>query len=214
MAEPLKKSVDPTLNREEFPSNSHRSKEESKRDVKKVVQGKVVTKKPSMMKVIASSIFGEEVDNVGEYILHDVIIPATKNVISDVVQGGIEMLLFGERRSNNIKRDGNKSYVSYNGYSSRNSRDRDDRRATRNNRGQYVDDIVLSTRKEAENVLGSLSDLIVDYEQATVADLYDLVGITGSYTDNKWGWTSARDMDIRAARGGFRLVLPKPRLID
>lgn len=217
MAEVLKKSIDPVINREEFPSNSHKSKEEAKTEkapVKKVVKNKVIKQKPSMMKVITSSIFGEEVENVGEYLLNDVLIPAAKNTISDIVQSGIEMLLFGERRNHNVKRDGNRSYVSYNKASYRNDRDRDDRRANISSRNRQMDDITLETRREAEDVLSSLSDLVIDYGQATVADLYDLVGITSSFTDNKWGWTTVRDADIRHTRRGYLIELPKPRLLD
>lgn len=218
MAEVLKKSIDPTLE-QKYPSNSNKSKEEKK--IKKVVQGKVVKQKPSTMKVIASSIFGEEIDNVGQYVLHDVLIPAAKEMVSDMVQSGIEMLLFGEKRSRGTKRDGNRSYVSYNSFSGSRGRDRDrdrdDRRPAysgRRNKSDY-EEIVLERRAEAEEVLSNLSDLVIDYGQATVADLYDLVGITGgSFTDTKWGWTTLRDAEVKRMRNGYLVDLPKPRLLD
>jgi hypothetical protein len=39
----------------------------------------------------------DKTDSVSGYIVHDVLVPAIKSTLSDMVQGGIEMLLFGER---------------------------------------------------------------------------------------------------------------------
>jgi len=76
------------------------------------------------------------------------------------------------------------------------------------------EDIILRTRGEGEAVIASLSDLIEDYGVASVADLYDLVGITGSFTDNKYGWTNLRTASVTRVRDGFLLNLPRPTPID
>jgi hypothetical protein len=43
----------------------------------------------------------------------------------------------------------------------------------------------------------------------SVADLYDLVGVTGNYTDNKYGWTDIRSASVIRVRDGYMLKLPK-----
>lgn len=203
-----------------FPANSHKSKEaEEGRKIEKVIKGKVVQRKKSLGKRFIETFIGEDVNSVSSYIIHDVLIPAAKSTLSDMVQGGIEMLLFGERKGNRTRRDQGKSYVSYNSMSSQgNRRDdrRDDRRdvQSRNRARHNFDDVVLSSRGEAEEVLSHLVDLIIDYGQASVSDLYDLVGITGSFTDNKWGWTDLRSGSVSRARDGYLLNLPKPILLD
>ena len=52
------------------------------------------------------------------------------------------------------------------------------------------------------------------YGLVRVADLYDLVGITGSYTDNKYGWTNIRNVEPIRVRDGYMLKLPKAMPID
>ena len=62
--------------------------------------------------------------------------------------------------------------------------------------------------------LAVLGDIIEEYGLATVADLYDLCGITTEYTDENWGWTSARYMSVIRSRRGYMLQLPKPDHIN
>lgn len=51
-------------------------------------------------------------------------------------------------------------------------------------------------------------DLITEYEQVTVSDLYSMVDITGNYTDESYGWTDIRGTTIVKVRGGYILDLP------
>lgn len=76
------------------------------------------------------------------------------------------------------------------------------------------DEIVLETRGDAEIVIEKLRDTLAQYDVVTVADLYDLVGITGSFTDNKWGWYNLRDARVSPVRGGYLLDLPGTTAID
>lgn len=196
--------------REEFPPNSHKSKDKKEKKVQQVTTNKVIRKKKSLGKRFADTFIGEDIDNVASYIIHDVLVPAAKSTISDSVQGAIEMLLFGERRGNRTARDRGRSYVSYDKKSYP-----PERNISKTNRARHnFDDIVLTTRGEAEEVLSHLVDLTIDYGQASVGDLYDLVGITGDFTDNKWGWLDLGSASVRRGRDGYLLVLPKPILID
>lgn len=217
----------------EFPSNSKMTRvgpvrpEEEKTPEKKKVQAVVTSgvkrQKRSFSKKVAETFLEDDTKNVGSYLLHDILIPAAKALISDMVGGGVEMLLFGERRSRNtnIRRDGGRSYTSYGSLYRSDDRDRDrrdprDRRdISRTSRARHdFDDIIFGARGEAEDVLSHLVDLTVDYNQATVADLYDLAGITSDFTDNKYGWTNLRDARVDRVRGGYLINLPKPVALD
>lgn len=201
------------------PAKSPDSTPEDNRQ-KKVVTGLVKTQKRSFGKKVAETFLEDDTKSVGSYILHDVIIPAAKTLISDMVGGGIEMLLFGDRRprSSTIRRDGGKSYTNYGGYSSpsyKDNRDRDRRELSPSARSRHnFDEIIMSSRGDAEEVLSRLVDQTIDYGQATVADLYDLVGITGSFTDNKWGWTDLHTATISRYRGGYLINLPRTQPLD
>ena len=79
------------------------------------------------------------------------------------------------------------------------------------------DEIILPTRVEADEVLDRLFNLVSEFESATVSELYELVGIDASYTDNKYGWTSdggLRGANVARVRDGYLLDLPKPELLD
>lgn len=199
-----------------YPGNSHKireKKEEQQKKVKKVVQGKVVTRKKTFFKRASDAIFGDDVDNVLAYIFHDVLIPAAKSTISDMVSGGIEMLLFGENHGSRTRRDGGKSYVSYNNYYK--GEKRDERKPSQRNRSRHnFDDIILASRGEAEEVLSCLVDLVDDYGMASVADLYDMVGISTNYTDNRYGWTNLRSAAVSRVRDGYLIDLPRAVPLD
>jgi len=206
-----------------FPSNSKTVRKESQpvkpedRKLEKVVTGSVKKQKRSFSKKLAETFLEDDTKSVGSYIFHDVLIPAAKAMISDMVGGGIEMLLFGEKRGRNTRREGNRSFTSYGSYYRPTGRDRDskDRDISRVGRARHnFDEIVLETRGEAEEVLSHLVDLIIDYNQATVADLYDLVGINGDFTDNKYGWTDLRNASVSRVRGGYLINLPRTQPLD
>jgi hypothetical protein len=133
-----------------------------------------------------------------------------------MIQSLPELIFYnGEKRGSRTRRDGSKSYVSYNNYSSRDRDRRDDRRdiSSKNRAHHNFDDIILSSRGEAEEVLSQLVDMTLDYGQATVADLYDLVGITSEYTDRDWGWENLSSASVSRVRDGYMLNLPRTILL-
>lgn len=192
--------------------NSHKHKEENKK-VEKVVKGKVKTKKKNEIQKLAGSIISEDARTVKSYILMDVLIPSIKDAIEDIVTNGTRMILRGETGVRNRSSSSGLSKISYNkAYDSRNNRDRS---PVRRHVGYNLDDIVLETRGEAEEVLSHMDDLIETYGIVSVADLYDLIGYTnGSYNDNKWGWTNIRTAEPIHVRDGYLLKLPKVCPID
>jgi hypothetical protein len=201
------------------------SKERQKKEA--VVKGKVTTQKRSVWKRLKESVIGDDTQSVGDYMLHDVLIPAFKSTLSDMLGGGLEMLLFGERRRSNITRDRGRSYVSYGSYY---SNDRDDRRdrdrdrdrkddeyrsVSRQSRARHdFDDIIFNSRSEAELVLAHLVDQTIEYNRASVADFYDLSGIESNFTDDKYGWTNLRDAYTDRVRNGYIICFPTPRPLD
>lgn len=207
----------------EYKSNSHRSKEQAenknevveKKKVEKVTNGTVKTKKKSEIHKWTDIFLAEDVTNVKNYIIDEVLLPAAKKAVSDIVTNGIDMLLYGETRSRSKEKGSRVSYSKY--YDDRDRYDRRDRDRDRGRRvrnGYDYDDIILETRGEAEDVLDRMDDLIDTYGIVSVADLYDLVGIQGNYTDNKYGWTNLRNADIQRLRDGYLLKLPKALPLD
>jgi len=209
-----------TRNEVAFPSNSETKTNSSsvskKEKLAPVVKGKVVKQKKSLGKKISESFLGEDSKSVGDYIFHEVIIPAIKATLSDAVTGGIEMLLFGERRSGSrpFSRNGNKTYASYSSYYGEQNRNNVNNNFRRTRVRNDFDDILFETRGEAEEVLSHLVDLTIDYGMASVADFYDLSGLESQFTDNKYGWTNLRDACTDRVRNGYIIRLPQPRPLD
>lgn len=195
---------------ENYPSNSNKSKAEQAENEKKVEQ--IVSAKSTKKK----SGFGRFVDNfvttdimdVKSYIFTEVMIPAIKSTISDIVSNGIDMLMYGESRGR--RSSGSGAYVNYNKMSYNASyKDNRSKQKPAQRQMHSADEIILETRGEADEVLGHLIDIIEEYGMASIADLYDLVGLQTSYTDNKYGWYDLANAHVARVREGFVLKLPR-----
>ena len=199
---------------DDYMPNSHKFKEEQKstsienKKVEKVVTGVAKVKKKSEVSKLKDIFISEDASNVKSYIIMDVLVPAIKKAIADIVTNGIDMILYGE--TGHSKRSSSSSKISYRSYYDR--RD-DDRRYDRDRslvkQGYDYDDVIIETRGEADAVISRMDEIIDMYGRVSVADLYDLVGITGNYTDNNYGWTNLASAEPIRVRDGYVIKLPK-----
>lgn len=216
-----------------YPANSHRAREAAtkpvvekpkaqEKRVEKVVEGDVVRRKRPLGKRFAEIFFAGDTRGVVSYVIMDVLLPAAKDTFADAFSQGVERMLFGEVRSTSRRTGGRPSgaggYVSYNRYSQQQgpgSRRDEEREISRRARSSHdFDEIIVSTRAEAEEIIDRLFDLVSRYEAATVADLYELVGVKTKFTDDRWGWTDIRGAGITRIRSGYLLDLPRPEPLD
>lgn len=198
---------------EKFEPNSHKYKQEQQQSadkpkIEKVVTGPVTVRKKNELKKIASTFISEEAHNVKNYILMDVLIPAIKNAIEDVVTNGIRMILRGETAAR--KSDIPGSRFSYNKCYNDNKQPS----VSRSARGMYYDDIVLKSRAEAETVLEEMDHILDRFGKVSINDLNDLVGRTGEYTDSRYGWTNLSNAKVVRTYDGYLLDLPKAMPLD
>ena len=197
----------------DYTPNSHKYKEEQrqkateeKKKVEKVTKGVVKTKTNEVRK-FADIFISEDIKNVKSYVFMDVLVPAIKKAISDIVTDGIDMILYGGTGKSGRKSVGSK--ISYRNYYDKRDDDRYREENTRTRTGYNYFDITVETRGEAEEVISQLEDLISLYGMASVADLYDLVGIAHDYTDVKYGWMNVRNAEVVRVRDGYKLKMPK-----
>lgn len=197
-----------------LPDNSHKPRGDVKppqtteaKRAEKVVSGKVKTKKNDVRK-FTDMFFMEDASNIGSYIINDVLVPTIKKALYDILVGSLDMSLFGGRGNSGRRPTADK--VSYRtDYNSVSRRDERTYSSTRTASGYSYDDVIVETRGEAEAVLARMDEIMEEYEVVRVADLYDLVGITGEYTDNKYGWTNIRNAEIERVRDGYRIKMPR-----
>lgn len=201
----------------EYQPNSHKAKAESEstelttkgKKIQKVVNGTVKTKSNEKRK-LANIFISEDAANVKSYVFMDVLVPAIKKAIFDIVTDGIDMVLYGESRGHRNKSGNKISYRSY--YDGK----RDERRDSGYRAGSRFDydDLIFDSRGEAEAVREQMIDIIDTYGFVTVADMYDMAGLPSPYTSSKYGWTNIRTAETVRVRDGYVLKLPKAMPID
>ena len=199
----------------DYAPNSHRFKEEQKavpaeRKIEKVAKGKAKTRKKSEIRKFADVFIAEDVDSVKNYVFMDVIVPAIKKALYDVVTNGADMFLFGG--NGRAKSGSNGSKVSYRSFY---DNKKEDRRDTRPSNRFDFEDVSFQTRGEAEAARIQMEEVIDRYGYVTVADLYDMADLTAPYTGNKYGWTSIRSAEVARTRDGDYIIkLPKAMPIE
>jgi hypothetical protein len=203
----------------EFPSNSETSKKgvPDGKNISPVVSSGAVRRKRSLRKQFKETFVSGDARTAISYVLFDVLLPAAKDMVVEAGSQGIEKLIFGDsrRRGSTSPQTGPYGNIAYHRYSSGSRLPGPERAMSRRSRAQHnFDEIVLDERAEAEEVIDRLFDLVSRYEAATVADLYELVGLASSHTDNKWGWIDLTGAGVTRVRGGYLLDLPEPESFD
>lgn len=122
----------------------------------------------------------------------------------------LDILLDGDTRHSGRRTNYNRIST---GGSIISSNSTDDTRHVRKSRMDFRE-IVFESRGDAEEVLSGLSDLIKEYKQASVADLYDLCNITSSFADNKYGWEDLTSSSVKRVTDGYVLDLPRATVLD
>ena len=204
-----------------YTPNSHKYKEQQnasptedteEKKVTKVVNGPVKTKRNDVRK-LADIFISEDISNVKSYIFMDVLVPAIKKAIYDIVTNGIDMFLYGGNGKGRNNQPGAK--VSYRNYyeQKNNGGYRASDNVRQSNTFDY-DDIVFNTRGEAEAALQQMKDIVARYGYVTVNDLYEMTPLSAPYTSHKYGWMGVSNVDIVRVRDGYILKLPRAVPID
>ncbi len=193
---------------DEYKPNSHKSKEERipERKVGKVVSGTVKPKKKGGIQKLADIFISEDISNVKSYILLEVLVPAIKKAISDIVTNGIDMILYGGMRN----KSSTASKVSYQRYYDRTYEQRRDYSTSSARNGFDYDELIFPTRGDAEAVLDAMNEIISQYGVVSIMDLYDLANVSmDNYAANKYGWTNISGCKVIRVRDGYVLNLPR-----
>ena len=208
---------------EEYKSNSHKSKQAQTdtgqtKKVEKVISGEVVPQKKSAVQKLAEALVSEDISSVRSYILTDILIPSAKKAAFDIVsncadmmKNGAETILYGKNsrtHKNSIIQE-----VSYRNYYSRRS-DPPGKNIQPAEKKYNYRNFIFKNRGDAEEVLLKMDELIQVYGLVRVGDLYDMIGVSGDYTDNDYGWTSIRTAETIRVRDGYILKLPKAVPLD
>lgn len=219
---------------EEYPRNSMKkptavpdgglSKDPEK--MEQVTTGRVILKKPSLGRRFKDAFTGEDGRSVMTHVVWDVMVPAGKDMLYDAGQEAMGRLLGIESRRRgysggpiNYSSIGSTlaSRVSYNrpGFMQDPREKPRPQTALNTTHGRIqIQDIILETRAEADEVIRRLEILIEQFGRAKVADVFDLVGKTGEWTDEKFGWYSMAGARPQHTGQGYLLDLPRVTQLD
>lgn len=206
----------------DYAGNSKKSKASAEpkpeKDLEQVTTGDVIVKEKGMGSRIRSLFFGEDFRNVVRYVTADVLLPAARSLIVDMTTRGVERAVYGETP----RRQKAPAYHGYTSYQTPVSRQGPmmlpnqpphypPARVSSPRPGQEV---ILSTRDEAELVVERMMDVLAQFEVVSVADLNELIGVQSKHTDQKWGWFFLGTVQVRQVREGFLIDLPSAEPIN
>lgn len=196
-------------------SNSFKSREERAKQPPKlepIITGKVQLRKEPLWKRVLEAFFGDPGErSIGDHILFDVIIPGARDLTVNSLNDGIDQVFYGESRSSRRRpqSQGQVTRTNYTNYANQPrhpaAREPKQVRSVRDYK-----DVLFETRSEADMILSRMIDHVLDFGRVSVADLYDLCGVTEEFTDYNFGWTDLTFSSIRHTRGGYFLDLPEP----
>lgn len=197
-----------------YPGNSHKSKEDRKtmstgeKQIKKLVSKPAKTKKKGEIRKFAEEFIVDDIKSVKSYVVSDVLIPTIKDTIWNIFTNTLDMFLFNGSKDHRKGRKTSKvSYRDY--YDSKNDRDR---KYEPRDRFDF-DDLEFDSRGEADAVLTGMLEVIEDYGVVSVSDMYDMADVTAPYTGNRYGWTSLRNAEVVRVRNAYIIKLPKAKPI-
>ena len=183
-----------------------------------VQQDDIIVKKKSLGQKFADAFISGSANDIRSYVIGDVIIPGIKDTILNVMN----IIFFGDTRSRRrTAQSENTAYrafyqsEAYDDYGAPRRRDR-----RRDSRSRYDDDkidyrcIIVRDRRDAENIVDKLKGRIEKYGEATKSDLFELVDLPSTHTDNNWGWVDPRDIGIRRVQTGYLIDVADAEYLD
>lgn len=186
--------------------NSYKEKAEaSKKEIKRVSGATKIKSNPG--RVLKSSLINSDVDDIKQYVIFDVLLPALKKTLWEIISNGSHMMIFGSKSSGSssgAKQESNR--VSYRSYYDTKSYE-PSRVSARQN--YAYNDIVFDTKYSAEECLEQMCDIIENYDVVSIAELYEIAGLDSVPTDHNYGWQNLAQARIDRDRDGWIIKFPK-----
>ena len=188
-----------------------------------------VRRKKSLWKEVKGEFISEDAPTVGSYLLYDILLPALRDLVSDIGHGALDMAMGTDNRryrSRGRSRRDDRTYISYDRYwdyeppRSRRSRydDEDDdyRGFRRSNRrvpsSEDLAEFIFDSKKEAEDLLREMDEQIDRYDNVSVGYFLGRIrqDMPGDWAVENWGWFNLDTAKIKHAYGGgWHIIFPK-----
>jgi len=165
-----------------------------------------------LSKKLRDSFIPDDIQDVKSYLIFDTIIPHVKETVLDL----INMAFYGE--SYGGRRNSRRGYYSTNertSYASYYKSDRDREKRDRSRKSNDIPEIIVESRADGMDVIEEMNNLIDEYDSVSVGDLNQIVGVTGNYQDEKFGWYDISSAKVkRVGPDEYLIDLPRPKPLD
>ena len=183
-------------------------------DTKKVdytaLKGKVTLKKSKMDSLGKSVIQGSITDAIANAIT-DLIIPAGRDLLFNVVTSVSQTLIYGESDQPSVSNRVNR--IPYSSISNYNRMGRPTSHVQKV-RQLPEDGFIFERKSDADAALEHLHEACDTFGVVSVQALYEICEQTAPYTANKYGWMNLDDARVERTRDGYILKLPRSMPLD
>ena len=198
----------------EYSTNDSLVKKDVSQDTKKVdytaPKGKVTLKKSKMDSLGKSVIQGSITDAIANAI-SDLIIPAGRDLLFNVVTSVSQTLIYGESDQPSVSNGVNR--IPYSSISNYNRMGRPTSHVQKV-RQRPEDGFILERKSDADTSLEHLREACDNFGVVSVQALYEICEKTAPYTANKYGWMNLDDARVERTHDGYTLKLPRSMPLD
>lgn len=192
------------------PKTEAADEEESSSHVSRIGTGKKANIKKSFLQRFRDTFIADDItrEDIREFIMRDVIVPAIQDAIMDGINGALGMMFgISISRAARVSKSssGGGTKINYSGrFTNENSR-KDNRRSAREsrNRDGGIEYQMHDSEDKAYATIKELENALKDYGRVSRADYYDCFGKETEFTDNNWGWTNLSGMYVQRVPKGF-----------
>lgn len=186
-------------------------------DTKKKIVKSSKIKDPTFKEKLRDAFISDEVHDVKDHMVFNVVIPAIKETLRNLVVNTVDMTLFGKIRTTKpTEQRGGSTYIQYDrAYNS----PQDYTKQSRPQSGAPIrvtelDRIVFADKNDAIEVLNYLFENVEEYHVASVADFLGAANQQIQAIHHKWGWYSLNGSSVeQLPDGGYVIRLPRPQSI-
>ena len=193
----------------EYSTGDSLVKKDVSQDTKKVdyaaPKGKVTLKK-SKMNYLGKSVIQGSITDAITIAITDLIIPAGRDLLFNVVNSVAQTLIYGESDQPPVSNGVN--HIPYSSISNYNRMGRPTIRVQKV-RQRPEDGFIFKTKSEADTALEHLRDACDNFGVVSVQALYEFCEQSAPYTANKYGWMNLDDARVERTRDGYTLKLPR-----
>lgn len=177
----------------------------------KQIATRVINTKPdSAGKRFIKLFLAEDVDDLGEYLIRDLIVPGVKDVFFNFLWA----LFWGDKRSGSASRSDKTPYYKASQMTkirTIGASKKEEQEEPKDTQKFDLSNLRFASQAEARDVLDSMKIYLESYPGVSIGYLQELLGETGDYTNEYYGWTNLQSATIRPTSGGrWLLVLPRP----